>query len=65
MPNAVRLVEALPSLTEMTMFAKLPVADGVPLRRPVCASNDAQDGLLLIEKVSVLPSASCADGVKV
>jgi hypothetical protein len=53
-----------PSLTLMTMFDVVPVEPdgGVPLRAPLCRSNDAHEGLLLMEYVSVSPLASSAVG---
>jgi len=48
----------------MTMFAAVPTspAPGVPVSRPVVVENVAHEGLPEMLKVSVLPSASPADG---
>jgi hypothetical protein len=56
---------ALPSLTEMTMFAYEPTCAlvGVPVRAPVDVLKVAHDGLFWIAKVSELPSGSRAVGV--
>src|SRR6185295_10537652 len=58
---------ACPSLTLMMMLSKVPtlLAVGAPESRPVVALKPAQDGLLEIENVSGLPSASEAAGWKV
>jgi hypothetical protein len=55
----------VPSLTLMTMFEYVPVCAGVgvPLSSPVAMLKVAQDGLLAIEKLSVLPAAPLATGV--
>jgi hypothetical protein len=63
-PNAGRLSDKLPSLTRITTLPKLPVAVGVPERRPVVALKVAHDGLFWIVKASVSPSKSEADGWK-
>src|SRR5438045_8711624 len=62
--NAARDVCTVPSLTEMTMFDAVPTspAPGVPVSRPVVVENVAHEGLPAMLKVSVLPSASPADG---
>ena len=62
--NAGRLSDRLPSVTRMTMLPKVPVEVGVPDRRPVVALNVAHDGLFWIEKASVSPSGSDAEGWK-
>jgi hypothetical protein len=54
---------AVPSLTLITMFEKLPVDVGVPVSRPVVALNVAHAGRFVIANVSVLPSGSLAVGV--
>src|SRR5687768_13565421 len=61
-----RLERPVPSVAEITTFAKLPTleADGVPLRRPVAVSNVAQAGRFWISNVIVSPFASVAVGVK-
>jgi hypothetical protein len=53
-----------PSLTEITMllYVRTLLTDGVPRRRPVVVLNVAQDGRLLMENRSVLPSGSLATG---
>ena len=53
---------AAPSLTLITMLAKLPAAVGVPASRPVVVLNVAQLGRFAIAKVSVAPSGSLASG---
>ena len=57
---------ALPSLTLITIFAELPTLAivGVPLSRPLPASNPAHAGLPEIEKVSVYLCGPLAVGVK-
>src|SRR3954447_4398268 len=62
--NAGNLVVAVPSLTEMTMLANVPVAVGLPDSWPVLVLKVAHEGRFVIEKPSVLPSASLAVGVK-
>jgi hypothetical protein len=62
--NAGNPSDKLPSLTRITMLLKLPVAVGVPERRPVVALKVAHDGLFWIVKASVSPSASAAEGWK-
>jgi hypothetical protein len=54
----------LPSLTEMLMSAVCPTspAAGVPVNCPELVLNSAQSGLPSIANVSVLPSASLAEG---
>jgi len=60
MANAGRAALALPSLTLMTMPAKLPVVPvgGVPVNAPVCMLKVAQAGLPAIANVSGLSSGS-------
>ena len=58
-----REAEALPSLTVMTMLAKVPVPPGVPYSVPLELSNVAQAGLFVMLKVSVSPSASYTVGL--
>ena len=62
--NAGNDAVAAPSLTEITMPANAPVVPvgGVPESRPVVVLNDAQPGIPVTPKVSVLPSASLAVG---
>jgi hypothetical protein len=55
---------ALPSLTLIAMFEKVPAAVGVPRSCPVDALNVAQVGRFAMLNVSVSPSASLAVGVK-
>ena len=66
MANAGSAALEVPSLTLIPMFEYVPTfADaGVPLSWPVPALKLAHDGLLLIEKVSVLPLGSVVVGVK-
>src|SRR5262245_21109695 len=47
-----------PSVVEITMFANVPAAVGVPLSSPVTLLNVAQAGLPAIEKYSGSPFAS-------
>ena len=56
-----------PSLTLIWMLAKVPTLEsgGVPVSSPVLLLNEAQAGRLAIVKVSVLPLACEAVGVKV
>ena len=56
---------ALPSLTEMMMFAYEPTwaVEGVPVSAPLEVLNVAHDGLFWIANVSALPSGSFAVGV--
>jgi hypothetical protein len=64
--NTGKETRVVPSVTEIVtplqVFACS--AKGVPESRPVLEENDAQPGLLAIENVSALPSASLAVGVK-
>ena len=53
-----------PSDTCILILLKVPVAVGVPLRRPVDALKLAHEGLFVILNVSGLPSGSEAVGVK-
>src|SRR6056297_2917791 len=57
--------ESWPSLTLITMFSWVPASSlaGVPERRPVAVSKDAQEGGFAISKTSASPSASLALGV--
>ena len=57
---------ATPSLTLITMFAKLPTlaAVGVPASMPVAVLKLAHPGLPEIEKVSLYPLGPLALGVK-
>jgi hypothetical protein len=57
---------ALPSLTEIVMFAYVPTSAGagVPDSRPVLVLNVAQAGLFWTLNASVSPSASAAVGAK-
>jgi hypothetical protein len=56
----------VPSLTEITIPLQVRAcsAYGVPESWPVVLENDAKPGLLAIENVSLLPSASLAVGLK-
>ena len=63
MANVGRVAIAVPSLTLMEMFVKVPAAVGVPCRRPVLVVNVAHAGRFAIANVNVLPSASLAVGV--
>jgi hypothetical protein len=54
---------ALPSLTLIAMFEKVPTAVGVPWSWPVVALNVAQAGRFAMLNVSVSPSGSLAVGV--
>src|SRR5512141_3470785 len=62
--NAGSAVEALPSLTLMTMLLNVPmlVAPGVPCSNPVAVLKVAHVGRLAIEKVNGSESASAAVG---
>jgi hypothetical protein len=64
--NAASDAEDVPSLTEMVMPEKEPtlLEAGVPVSAPVVVLKLAQAGLLVIEKVSVLPLGSVVLGVK-
>ena len=53
---------AVPSLTLILMPENVPVAVGVPVRRPVLLLKEAHAGLPTMLKVRVLPSASLAEG---
>ena len=66
MANAGSTALDVPSLTLITMFEYVPTlaAAGVPLNRPVLVLKLAQEGLLLIENVSVLPLGSVVVGMK-
>jgi hypothetical protein len=57
---------AVPSLTLMTMLAKVPAfaVAGVPESWPVTVLNAAHTGLFWIWKLSWSPSASLAAGLK-
>jgi hypothetical protein len=57
----------VPSLTVMRMLENVPSCEavGVPERRPVVVLNVAHVGRFCTPKVSVLPSASEALGMKV
>ena len=65
MANAGSAALDVPSLTLITMFEYVPTlaAAGVPLSWPVPVLKLAQEGLLLIENVSVLPLGSVVVGV--
>jgi hypothetical protein len=63
--NAGKAAVAVPSLTEIEMFANVPVAVGVPDSLPVCASKAAHAGRFVTLNVNGLPSGSLAVGVKV
>ena len=54
----------MPSLTVILIFEYVPTCAvvGVPVRLPVELLKLAQEGLLVIEQLSVLPSASAAAG---
>ncbi len=58
--------ELVPSLTEIVMPENVPtlLEDVVPESCPVLVLKLAQPGLLVIEKVSVLPLGSVVEGVK-
>jgi hypothetical protein len=64
--KAGREAESCPSLAEMTMPPYVPAfdAEGAPLRVPVALSKLAHDGRPAIEKESLEPSGSLADGLK-
>ena len=62
--KAGRLTVLLPSLTRMTILLCTPAWVGVPLRRPVPVLKLAHDGLLLMLKLRLSPSASDAHGRK-
>src|SRR6185295_1512446 len=64
--NAGNGVDALPSLTLMTMLLNVPIllAPGVPCSKPVLVLNVAQVGRFAIENVSGSESASAAVGWK-
>ena len=63
--NAASALLTVPSLTLITMFAKVPIwaCVGVPESWPVVALKLAQDGWFVIENVSALPSGSLAVGL--
>jgi hypothetical protein len=63
--KAAREADAWPSLTLMTILAKVPTLEpaGVPLRVPVDALNVAQDGRFWTLKASVVPVGPAAVGV--
>ena len=65
--NAGNGVDALPSLTLMTMllYVRTCVAPGVPCNAPVVTLNVAHVGRLAIANVNALPSGSLAVGVNV
>ena len=64
--NADSAADALPSLTLITTPEVVPTspAPGVPLSCPLPVLKLAQEGLLMIEKVRVLPDGSVVVGVK-
>ena len=64
MLNAASAAEAAPSVTAIVIGPCEPTspAAGVPERRPVTVSNEAQDGVPVIEKTRVCPSGSAACG---
>jgi hypothetical protein len=62
--NAGIAVDTLPSLTLIVIEANVPVAVGVPDKRPVDVLKDAQLGLFAIVKPSVSLFASLAVGWK-
>src|SRR5690242_6156420 len=64
--NAGNCAVAWPSLTPIAMlsYVRTSLADGVPCNSPVDVLNVAHEGMLVIENVSALPSASDAVGVK-
>jgi hypothetical protein len=62
MEKAGRDLVTTPSLTMITMFEYIPLAFGLPVKRPVSRSNFAQTGLLEIENLSSSLSASRALG---
>ena len=66
MEKAAREALCVPSLTDMVMFESVPASalEGVPVSAPVVLLNEAQEGLLLIMKVSVPPLGSEVVGVK-
>lgn len=66
MPNAGSAAFTMPSLTLMPIFEYVPTAAavGVPLNRPLVALKFAQEGLLRIEKTSILALESVVVGVK-
>ncbi len=63
MANAASDTVFAPSDTEIWILELVPVADGVPFSTPVSLMNEAHRGLLLIRKVSTLPSGSLAAGL--
>jgi hypothetical protein len=65
MPNAARAADLLPSLTLITMPAKVPTLElgGVPLRAPVVLLNVAHDGRFWTLKLSAVPAGPLALGV--
>ena len=66
MANAGNAALDVPSVTLITMFEYVPTfaAAGVPLNWPVLLLKVAQDGLLLIAKVSVFALGSVVVGAK-
>jgi hypothetical protein len=64
MPNAGSDAVEVPSVTRIVMELKVPVAVGVPARRPVAVSKVAQDGRFTMLNVSRSPFGSRAVGVK-
>ena len=62
--NAGSAVLTRPSLTLMMMLPKVPVAVGVPLKRPVVVLKVAQAGRFWMAKPRELPSVSAATGWK-
>lgn len=66
MLNAGNSALSFPSLTLIEIFAYTPrcCTNGMPVKAPDVVSNDAQDGMLVIVKVSGSPSGSLPVGVK-
>lgn len=62
MLNQGRAAEDTPSVTMIMTYELVPAEVGVPESLPVDVLNEAQDGLLRMEKVTVLPSGSFATG---
>ena len=65
--NGASEADAVPSLTEIVMLAYVPAFAevGVPDSCPVVVLNDAQEGMLATENVSVPPRGLDAVGVNV